>query len=1123
MSARRFVYALVCLGLFGSFMLASPVPGATAADPPRQEDSRERDSFGPQDRHRPAHITILTQPLSQTALLGQRVTFKVVATGKPAWLSYQWRKDGHRVGWDAPTLTIHDVHARTAGTYTVTVSNPTGHVVSAPAVLTVNLPPQIQSQPQSLTVVLGAPASLSVAASGSGVLSYQWRKAGVAVPGAVAPALSLPAAAAGDAGLYDVIVTNTLNGTAASISSRPALLQVNLPPVISAQPASLNLVQGSAAAFSVQASVQPGGALGYQWRKGGVALAGANGSTYAIASVQAADAGVYDVLVTNTLNGTLTTTQSAPAALGVNVPPVITLQPQGQTVDQGTPVSFTVAATSEVGGALSYQWRKDQVPLPGATQATFTLASAIGADAGAYDVVVTSTLNGTTASATSLAALLKVNTPPTIEVQPQSQTVLPPDPVTFTVTAKANNGGALSYAWKKDGVVLDGATSASYTVASTEFATNAAAYSVTVSEGSLSTESVAVNAVASVSSPTYAGDPVPVPSRPLTVLPSLHVDAVNFPNGAFRLGYDETLKNPVWTAYVNFPVHQPYANSTADYKADSRLAAPQVGKDDYTGIYTGGASYPDSYDRGHQVPRADVSYRYTPVAGDDATIMSNLVPQISQLNQQTWQKLEDAIGGTQGGDTDGLTSFKGRVWVYTGSVFPSAPAWWHSRVTPGLNIAIPVACYKIVVHETTPGHPEVLAMLMPNAWGLVNSTATLTGYVTSVAHLESLTGLDFFPNLAAVAPGLDIPAWKANVDVRGWRPPFEQAVGPNVHMIQPSYDTTIDLGTELSFAGAATPNASADAATTIASATWTFGDATPSGTGLSTTHLYTSTGTFNASFSVSDSLGGSNTLTRVIRVIPPASSNAAPTTAPALLPDQATTTGLAATVSFTVADDRTLARDLQVAAVSDNAVLLPASGIQVTNASGAVTLVLNPAAGQTGSATLTVSITDGDGSTATRTFLLKVDAAASNTLTEGFESGTKTAYATGNVSFPSGVWTLNDALVGTSATDRKTGLQSVRVRNGIVTMAFDYPKGAQTVSVNHAKFGTDANSTWELWYSTNSGSTWTVAGPAVVSNSIDLTPAVFTLNVPGPIRFEFRKTAGGTTRFNLDDFQIQGY
>ena len=711
---------------------------------------------------------------------------------------------------------------------------------------------------------------------------------------------------------------------------------------------------------------------------------------------------------------------------------------------------------------------------------------------------------------------------PSITTHPKTTTVLPPDSVTFTVAATADGGGTLTYVWKKNGTAIAGATSASYTLPSTEFASNSDAYSVTVTEGTLSTESATVYAIASVPSPTYAGDPVPIPNRPLTILPSTHVSAVNFPNGAFRLGYDEALKNPVWTAYLNFPVKVPYANSTADYTADTRLMAPQVGLNDYTGIYTGGANFPDSYDRGHQVPRADVSYRYTPVAGDDATIMSNLVPQISQFNQQTWQRLEDAIGGTQGGSTDGLTSFKGRIWVYTGSVFPSTHAWWNSTVTSGLRIAIPVACYKVIVHETSPGHPEVLAVLMPNAWGLTNSTSTLTSYVTSVSRIESLTGLDLFPNLATVAPTVNIPSWKNTVDVRGWRAPFEQAGGPNVHILQPSYDTTIDVGTSLSFEGADTPGAGV-VPTTIATRTWNFGDGTPAASGLSTSHLFAATGTFSVTFTATDSAAVSNVITRVIRVIPPASGNTPPTTTPAVLPNQTTTTGQAATVNFTVADDRTPAGSIVVAATSSNTSLLPASGILAVNTAGAVTLSLTPAAAQTGTSTISVTLTDGDAAVTTKTFLLTVSAAASNTLTEGFETGTKTAYAVGNVTFPSGPWTLDDALVGNTASDRKNGLQSLRVRNGKVTMAFDCPNGAQTVTINHGKYGTDGDSSWELWYSTNGGTSWTIAGPAVVCNSTTLAAASFTLSVTGPVRFEVRKTVGGTNRINLDDFQIVGF
>ena len=147
-----------------------------------------------------------------------------------------------------------------------------------------------------------------------------------------------------------------------------------------------------------------------------------------------------------------------------------------------------------------------------------------------------------------------------------------------------------------------------------------------------------------------------------------------------------------------------------------------------------------------------------------------------------------------------------------------------------------------------------------------------------------------------------------------------------------------------------------------------------------------------------------------------------------------------------------------------------------------------------------------------------------SSFTEGFNTGTKGSYATGNVTFTSGTWTLNDALLGNTASDPKTGTQSVRTRNsGKLTMQFDWATGAKTVSVKHAEYGSDASTTWGLWYSTNSGSTWTQAGSAVTTSSTTLQTATFTLNISGAIRFEIRKTDGTTRRVNFDDFQVSGY
>ena len=96
------------------------------------------------------------------------------------------------------------------------------------------------------------------------------------------------------------------------------------------------------------------------------------------------------------------------------------------------------------------------------------------------------------------------------------------------------------------------------------------------------------------------------------------------------------------------------------------------------------------------------------------------------------------------------------------------------------------------------------------------------------------------------------------------------------------------------------------------------------------------------------------------------------------------------------------------------------------------------------------------------------------TTIEPFEIGTKTAYAIGNVTLTTGSWSFNDALLGNSSSDKKNGSQSARVLNsGILSTNFDFTNGASTVTIFHAVFGTDASSTWQLWYSTNGGTSYT--------------------------------------------------
>jgi endonuclease G, mitochondrial len=138
---------------------------------------------------------------------------------------------------------------------------------------------------------------------------------------------------------------------------------------------------------------------------------------------------------------------------------------------------------------------------------------------------------------------------------------------------------------------------------------------------------------------------------------------------------------------------------------------------------------------------------------------------------------------------------------------------------------------------------------------------------------------------------------------------------------------------------------------------------------------------------------------------------------------------------------------------------------------------------------------------------------------EAFETGSKTAYAAADVVLSTGSWNLNDALLGTSASDRKNGAKCVRIENsGIITMNFDVTNGVTQVTIAHGVYGTDASSTWGLWYSGNGGSTWTQTGSNITTSLTTLSNATFTVNVSGSYRFQLRKLSGG--RLNIDDISI---
>ncbi len=393
-------------------------------------------------------VVITTQPINRTLVESGILNLGVVATGTGP-LAYQWKKDGAILaGATASAYAVASVTAADAGSYTVEVSNGVGTVISNATTVTVNLPITITVQPVARTVNPGTAVSLTVAATGTSP-GYQWRRNGAPISGATSATYSIASAVESQEGSYDCVLSNVVG----SVTSSAVTLSVNDPVVITTQPASQTLNPGATAVFSVQ--VTGTGPFTYQWKKGGLILAGANAASYSLASAVLADAGSYTVEVSNVV-GAVT---SSAALFAVNLPITITAQPLSRTVNPGTAVTFTVAAT---GASPSYQWRRNGVNLPGATLTSYSIGSAAESHEGDYDCVVTNVVG----SVTTAAAVLRINDPLVITVQPPARTVNPGTEVVLTVTATGT--GPISYQWRRNGVNLAGETSSSLGIASVQ-------------------------------------------------------------------------------------------------------------------------------------------------------------------------------------------------------------------------------------------------------------------------------------------------------------------------------------------------------------------------------------------------------------------------------------------------------------------------------------------------------------------------------------------------------------------------------------------------------------------------------------------------------------------------------
>jgi subtilase family serine protease len=358
----------------------SPYPGDVAVDYVKLTSG-----FPPQ---------IVAQPTNQTVNAGGTAAFAVTAYGTES-LVYQWSCNGINIaGATNAALILTDVQVSQSGSYMVQVTNLYGSVLSSNAWLLAGTAPVITNQPASQSIGVGGTASFTVGVEGSSPLYAQWFFNGAIITGATNCPLTLTDVQLNQSGNYAVVITNTFG----SVASSNATLTVLAPPVITSQPINQSVPVGSVVTISaVAVGTAP---LAYQWTFDTTNLPGATNTTLTLANVQLNQGGAYALLVTNAY-GSVASSNAVINAYGV--PPFITTQPANQSVAVGGTATFTVVA----GGTppLSYQWSLNNTNISTATNSSLTLANVQSAQAGNYQVKISSPY-GTTNSAPAVLTVL---------------------------------------------------------------------------------------------------------------------------------------------------------------------------------------------------------------------------------------------------------------------------------------------------------------------------------------------------------------------------------------------------------------------------------------------------------------------------------------------------------------------------------------------------------------------------------------------------------------------------------------------------------------------------------------------------------------------------------------------
>ena len=322
--------------------------------------------------------------------------------------------------------------------------------------------------------------TLAVTAEGSGVLTYQWRKDGVAISSGTSNSLSLGAPANALAGVYEVVISNEANfvySTPVTLVVDPHLVSVSVPPAAAVGDG-----------LRLEAKAVSAKQLSYTWRHrvsptaaattlvNSEDVEGATAAVLLLKAVRLVDAGEYQVEVATEDAAVL----SAWLPLAVATKVDIQQSPRDLSALEGGIAQFSVVATG--GGTLKYRWFKDGTLVAGANQAVLSLGPLKLENAGNYQVEVSNAAG----AVLSEPAQLSVEALLAVSVEVPKRVALGQGVSLLAAVRGAKTDRTLKYQWYRGAgasrVLLAGEAKAQLSI-NPVTATDVGVYSVELSDG----------------------------------------------------------------------------------------------------------------------------------------------------------------------------------------------------------------------------------------------------------------------------------------------------------------------------------------------------------------------------------------------------------------------------------------------------------------------------------------------------------------------------------------------------------------------------------------------------------------------------------------------------------------